>query len=169
MVKQLANTGQHKLANIFGEAPYVVVQCNSDRDVYLVRPAEKGVEKWVNRQMLILDPRRESVEPPDSLEGLPDASLVAHCDKAPGEDGSDDDQWVLTCDPPKPETPTNPPVLKPPSKSPSSFQRSDISTPSPVQTEQTQSSAETASASQGLRRSKRLQEKLAGQWPNAIT
>ena len=140
--------------------------------MYLVRPAEGGVGKWVNRQLLILDPRRESIEPPDPLEGLPDTSFTVDCDVAPAEEGSDDDQWVLTYDPPKPETPFTPPgttVSEPLSEGLSSLQGPDNPTSPSVLSEQTQSSTKTASASQELRRSKRLQEKLAGQWPNAIT
>ncbi len=57
LLKQCAFTGRHKLTNRYGDTSYVVVNCKTDRNIYEIRPAHGGPSKWVNRKLLIADPR----------------------------------------------------------------------------------------------------------------
>ena len=55
--KKCAFPGRHKLSNHHGDTSYVVVNCKTDRNIYEIRPAHGGPSKWVNRKLLIVDPR----------------------------------------------------------------------------------------------------------------
>ena len=55
------NTERHNLSDKYGELQYIVVKCNREGDLYSVRPFSGGVERWVNRKMLVRDPRGELV------------------------------------------------------------------------------------------------------------
>ena len=52
----------------FSEEQYIVVKCNIDQDLYEVRPALGGPTKWLNRKMLILDPRGDQIKSGEPLE-----------------------------------------------------------------------------------------------------
>ena len=75
LLKQCAFTGRHKLSNQYGELSYVVVQVNADQNMYEVRPALGGEPKWVNRKMLVLDPRDELPDEPIGLRALPETAF----------------------------------------------------------------------------------------------
>ena len=57
LLNQCAFTGRHKLSNHYGDTSYVVVRSKTDRNLYEIRPAHGGPSKWVNRKMLVVDPR----------------------------------------------------------------------------------------------------------------
>ena len=57
LLKQCAFTGRHKLNNHYGDTSYVVVRSKTDRNLFEIRPAHGGPSKWVNRKVLIVDPR----------------------------------------------------------------------------------------------------------------
>ena len=59
LVKRCAFTKRHKLSNHFREEQHIVVKRNSAKDLYAVRPALGGPERWLNRKLLVLDPRGE--------------------------------------------------------------------------------------------------------------
>ena len=69
LVKNCAFKGRHKLSDHFSQERYVVTECNEEQDLFAVRPTLGGKEKWVNRRLLILDPRDE-VEPHKFLPEL---------------------------------------------------------------------------------------------------
>ena len=53
----VALTGRHKLINHYGDSSYVVVRRKTDRHIYEIHPAHGGQFRWVNRKLLIDDPR----------------------------------------------------------------------------------------------------------------
>ena len=63
LLKQCAFTGRHKLSNTYAEPSHVVVSSKPEQNLYQVRPALGGPSKWVNRKMMVLDPRI----PPDNI------------------------------------------------------------------------------------------------------
>ena len=83
LLKQCAFTGRHKLSNHYGDTSYVVVRSKTDRNLYEIRPAHGGPSKWVNRKMLIVDPR----------PGEPAATIGSDCppvvDTSVGDSESD--------------------------------------------------------------------------------
>ena len=94
LMKQCAYRGRHKLQNVFKEEPYIVVKCGKHQDLFLVKPTVGGESKWVNRKMLIIDPRKE----PCGLNGDdPLGCLASPSDSDSDVDG--DDGYVLTIPP----------------------------------------------------------------------
>ena len=71
LVKQCAFTGRHKLSNHYGEASYVVVNANTDQNLYEIRPVHGGPTRWVNRKLLVQDPRADVHDQPVGLSVLP--------------------------------------------------------------------------------------------------
>ena len=146
-MKQSGFTERHKLADAYGDQQYVVVRSNPSQDLYAVRPAFGGPEKWLNRKMLLLDPRGELSLPlgPQSKNSL-DGDDHSLSDRSSSDPESSGDEWVLTA----------PPGAKP--------RRSEVKTP-PFGTTHT-------SSSQGEppRRSERLRKRRGtAPWPNAVT
>ncbi len=71
LLKNCAFTGRHKLVNRYGDQCYVVVTANDDLNLYEVRPALGGPAKWLNRKLLVLDPRGEPKRLAVGLDVLP--------------------------------------------------------------------------------------------------
>ena len=71
LVKQCAFIGRHKLSNHYGEASYVVVNANTDQNLYEIRPVHGGPTRWVNRKLLVQDPRAGVHDQPVGLSVLP--------------------------------------------------------------------------------------------------
>ena len=65
---------RHKLENHFIQDPFIVVDRKLEQGVYQIRPVMGGATKWVNRKMLIVDPRGNSEEL-SSPEVFPDFHL----------------------------------------------------------------------------------------------
>ena len=63
LLKKCAFTGRHKLSNTYAEPSHMVVNSKPEQNLYQVRPALGGPSKWVNRKMMVLDPRI----PPDNI------------------------------------------------------------------------------------------------------
>ena len=70
---------RHKLEDNFSSTPYIIVALNDKSNLCEIRPAMGGPSRWINRKMLVIDPREASVtlEPPnellsDSVLGLDD-------------------------------------------------------------------------------------------------
>ena len=79
---------RHKLDNNFLERPYVVTAVNREKDVYAIRPVSGGPEKWVNRKLLILDPRVEPIVPEFPVP------MVEHSSDSEEESNDSDDDSV---------------------------------------------------------------------------
>ena len=71
LLKNCAFTGRHKLVNRYGDQCYVVVTANDDLNLYEVRPALGGPAMWLNRKLLVLDPRGEPKRLAVGLDVLP--------------------------------------------------------------------------------------------------
>ena len=71
LLKNCSFTGRHKLVNRYGDQCYVVVSANDDLNLYEIRPALGGPAKWLNRKLLVLDPRGEPNRPAVGLDILP--------------------------------------------------------------------------------------------------
>ena len=56
---------RHKLEDHFLEDSFIITDSNAEQGLYEVRPAFGGESKWVNRKMLIVDPR--GIEPQDEF------------------------------------------------------------------------------------------------------
>ena len=144
-----------------------MVQCNSDKDLYLIRPANGGPTKWINRQLLILDPRKDSYpsESLDPLQGLPETTVQPDGSSSSTSVGdSDEDNWVIIYDGTKPTLPSTPPAANV-EDLPLSNLDSHEQSHTPLQQPQ---GATVPEPTPGLRRSKRLTAKR-GQYPAAIT
>ena len=85
LLKKCAFTVRHKLVNRYGDQCYVVVSANDDLNLYEVRPALGGPAKWLNRKLLVLDPRGEPNRAPVVLDVLPRIH-----DNDPGENSDDE-------------------------------------------------------------------------------
>ena len=59
LLKNCAFTVRHELVNQYGDPCYVVVSANNEVNLYEVRPALAGPVIWLNRILLVLDPRGE--------------------------------------------------------------------------------------------------------------
>ncbi len=59
LLKRCSFKGRHKLENHFETEPYVVVNVNSHRDVFTIRPIKGGHERVVNRKYLRICPVTE--------------------------------------------------------------------------------------------------------------
>lgn len=96
LVKQCAFKGRHKLQDQFGEERYVVVRCNAEQDLYEVRPALGGHRKWLNRKMLIIDPRRELTTIGEPLQNvLCDGNLQSDVHDSSSEDSDEESLHVV--------------------------------------------------------------------------
>ena len=69
LLKQTGFKDCHKLADHFGDQKYIITDNNDEQDLYNIRPINGGIEKWVNRKMLLQDPRIE-VDPVLDLSGI---------------------------------------------------------------------------------------------------
>ena len=116
LVKNCAFKGRHKLSDHFSQERYVVTECNEEQDLFAVRPTLGGKEKWVNRRLLILDPRDE-VEPhkflpelngSDGSDSLSSPDDLDSRELGFGSDSSSSDDEVLVCAPSKTVAPSEP-------------------------------------------------------------
>ena len=147
LLKQHAFKQRHKLANHFKEEPYVIVKRNLEQDLFAIRPALGGQQKWVNRSSLVLDPRCR-------LPTLPDEPMVKFplpCDDT-SETSSEESSSDLDGDI----------VLNLPAVG--QAQSGSVANEGP-----TEVGPESQSTGESLRRSERLKQKRLGAWPNAIT
>lgn len=125
-----------------------------------------GMEHWVNRKMLVLDPRGELVE--FNGEPLLDLPTIEEEDGMNGNESDDDSpewSWAITALPDSlgtdSKSPPNgsPPILKPNVCVGTKKQSGDLHVIHEPQT---------LSTTYPLRRSERLKKRLSC-WPNAIT
>ena len=72
LLKQCAFTGRHKLSNIYAEPSHVVVSSRPEQNLYQIRPALGGPTKWVNRKMMVIDPRTPPDNTTSGLDTLPE-------------------------------------------------------------------------------------------------
>ena len=152
LLRERAFRKRHKLQDHFKEEPFVVVKCNADDDLFLIKPVGSGTEKWVNRESLIPDPREDW-----QLSEHDEPSLGLPFPDVPPESQSDSDsegEWVITASSGKgtpPKGQTNTVELDLPQGSLLTDQsEKNVPLPEP-------------------RRSKRLEAKRTGRWPNAVT
>ena len=161
LIKNCAFKGRHKLSDRFGSERYVIISCNDEEDLFVVRPVLGGKEKLVHRRLLILDPRNLE----ELHNCLPDVSGLSDRDCSPSrgewlnkldsssESGSDssssDDEVSIR-------------VLTKPTDHPGSEGTSCLSESRPK---------ESTAAMVEPRRSERLRAKRCrtGSWPAAIT
>ena len=68
LLKQCAFTGTHKLSYHYGEATYVIVRSDTDKNLCEIRLVNGGPAKWVIRKLLIQDHRSGSQDPPVGLD-----------------------------------------------------------------------------------------------------
>lgn len=94
LVKRCAFTDRHKLSNHFCEEQYIVVKRNSAKDLYAVRPALGGPERWLNRKMLVLDPRGELTQSGDPFQKLPTIKDCSDSDTGSTSDDSEDELLI---------------------------------------------------------------------------
>ena len=94
LTKQCAFKERHKLQDHFSEEQYIVVKCNIDQDLYEVRPALGGPTKWLNRKMLILDPRGDHMKSGEPLGDLFDTSCL-HSDIDASSSSDSDEELVM--------------------------------------------------------------------------
>ena len=113
-------------------------------------------EKWVNRRMLILDPRKESIVPEmgSPLRGLP--VVDSSCPSL-----TEEYDWAWIFEPSQCSTSLS--AKDPNDQVAQTRSELEDSPRSSVINEPTRSDAT------GLRRSTRIQERRLGKWPNAIT
>ena len=88
LLKQCAFTGRHKLSNIYAEPSHVVVSSRPEQNLYQVRPALGGPAKWVNRKMMVIDPRTPPVNLKSGLDTLPE-EVVGVADDSSDESAPD--------------------------------------------------------------------------------
>ena len=76
---------------MFQEDPYVVVEVNPEQDLDIVRPVGGGAPKWLNRRMLVRDPRTEpfASELGDPLQGLPTLNKGSDATRSPPSEDRD--------------------------------------------------------------------------------
>ena len=87
---------RHKLKDHYYSDSYIVTNCNEERTIYEIRTAMGGPSKWVNRKMLVADPRgvESREERPDILPGLDAFSSDEDSVSEQGED-----PWLITFNP----------------------------------------------------------------------
>ena len=158
LLKHCAFTERHKLSDQYDPQQFVVIKRNKNGDLYAIRPSRGGKERWVNRKMLILDPRGETVdydyeEPSFGLPLVPESSSDSE-----ESDESPDWDWVIQPLPEQSASRSEPttPNTQPPSASDLVPKRPDKHV------------SEKHADEGALRRSERIRKRLAG-WPNAIT
>ncbi len=153
LIKRCAFRGRHKLEDHFGEEQYIVVKCNAEQDLYEVRPALGGPGKWLNRKMLIIDPRRELTNVGEPLQDVFNTDALQTDTDESSSEGSDEELVVAI-----PQGLFEVPKMA----------TSDVGKPT-KQPDHDDKVAQ-SSAVPGLRRSKRIEEKrILGSWPSAIT
>ena len=176
LLKRCAFTGRHKLSDKYGDHQYIIIERNRDGDLYAIRSSFGGTKRWVNRKMLIIDPRGETVEYncKDPPLGLPLMSGSDDPDPADSDDSSEWDVLVPTfhgvgrnepeLTAPDGSPPCEESVLERPKKSRGSFADTPCDTvPGPS----TGTAADKPEHSTP-RRSERIRRRLST-WPNAIT
>ena len=94
LVKKCAFTGRHKLSDAFQEEQYIVVKSNDENDLLAVRPIYGGHEKWLNRRMVILDPRGE-LEVPEKTFGILPPVVESSDDEVESDSGSSSDEELM--------------------------------------------------------------------------
>ena len=91
LIKHCAFKGRHKLQDHFAKKQYIVVKCNAQQDLYEVRPVLGGPRKWLNRKMLIIDPRRELTNIGEPLQDmLCTGDLQSDVDESSSEDSDEE-------------------------------------------------------------------------------
>ena len=118
LLKKTTFKDRHKLENCFHKETYVVINMNEEKDVLQIKPLLGGKSKWVNREMVILDPRQE-VEIPSTQEiKWPD---FPQSETSESDSDSDNDEiyWEMLPNAPEPEqeTPPSPPDQHAPPRS----------------------------------------------------
>lgn len=121
LLRREAFTGRHKLVDKFDEVSYIVDRSNETVGTFRIRPAMGGTPKWVNRQRLILDPRRiEDLEVPP----FPFPSVWSDSDEASDEgsgsgsdteldpESSDECQWLFQMEIPEVAPPAECPLRR---------------------------------------------------------
>ena len=149
LLKNCGFTERHKLQDHFGSDRYIVIKTNSEKDLYAIVPLAGGPEKWVNRKMLIPDPRGVLHKPIDPLQGLPRADDEQH--SARDDSDSESEGELIPVMPPSPSKPDDNPLK-------SGTQRSEPHTRSSQ-----------SKPGQVLRRSERLRRKRSSSWPKDVT
>ena len=82
---------RHKLQDHFCSESYVATNKNSEQDLYEIRLALGGPTRWVNRRMLIRDPRDEFPEDSDIEPNiLPEVSFGSNSDTDSSSDSDPD-------------------------------------------------------------------------------
>ena len=166
LLKQCAFTERHKLANTYGEQQFIVVKSNEEGDLYAIKPVEGGSNRWVNRKMLILDPRGDTTEA--NIQGepsLPLPGLLEEESEADSDESSSEYDFVLA-------PPANSEDLAPKSSEPQppgSDGKVEIQPPGFGVPFQCSMQGPPLPSSPQLRRSERLRRKRQGCWPDAIT
>lgn len=95
LIKNCAFTSRHKLSNHYGVEQYIVMKSNEDKGLYAVCPATGGVEKWINRKRLILDPRGEIDLP--LCQDFSQSPVGTSSLNSEDQDLDDSDDWIITC------------------------------------------------------------------------
>ena len=132
-----------------------MVKTNTEKDLYAIVPTAGGPEKWVNRKMLIPDPRgvlRKSIDPLECLPRLMDQQT----DNVEDSESEEEGEFVTTGH--------YDPLDKPSKPGPGGFKGDRSCSPH----------AEPANLDLGppiqtLRRSERLKKKRSGSWPKHVT
>lgn len=157
LLKQMAHSGRHKIANTFEEQPYVVVSCNEEKGVYQIRPVAGGKARWVNRQLLISDPRKET---DTSFDRDPLQVLPCTQDSSDSENESDEDDIFLSI----------PPQFFHDDNSGSSREKTSVKDDRGGVSSDVDDFVQPTDRDIQPRRSKRLRNRQKiGQWPNAVT
>ncbi|XP_071506229.1 uncharacterized protein [Diadema antillarum] len=96
LLKQCAFDGRHKLEDKFHRSPFIVMDVNAHQDVYAIRPLLGGPTKWVNRKLLIEDPREglPQIEENEAMSTYEGDVTVEACGEGSSDDTSDThDLW----------------------------------------------------------------------------
>ena len=161
LVKKCAFTHRHKLSDVFHHEPHVVLKCNKEKDLYAVRPVLGGESKWLNRKLLVLDPRGNFSELDEPRQLLPDPGSQSDLESSEKDDmpetefSSSDEELVVI--------PANlfPPQI--PQKKASSPRTTGAPTAALSETD------DRHSEDPPLRWSRRLASKRKSGWQSAIT
>ena len=95
LLKRCAFDGRHKLEDRFHRSSFIVTDVNAHGDVYAIRPLLGGPIKWVNRRLLINDPRDEllQIENDGSFPGQDERSSEAFVEGESDILDPDEDSW----------------------------------------------------------------------------
>ena len=72
LLKQCAFTSRHKHSNHYSELSHVVVSTKAEQNLYKIRPALGGPSRWVNRKLLVQDPRSGAHDITVGIDALPE-------------------------------------------------------------------------------------------------